>query len=663
MKVIKGLVAVLAAFVLTACGSGGCDAGASPLTGESACGGSDGGGTTGEPSVTLVLQDTNGTALATPSLTGTQNAVAVITLLNADGAAVPNTLVSVSGDGLVFTPTTGQTITDSTGTAKVQFRAEDPFASGATTLSAGGSVGGTAVTTSVDIALGAATAQLASITPSATSVPAYQTIQVTVPATLSGSGDPAVQYPVSFSASCGTFDPATATTDSSGIARSAYRNQSSGGVACSGTQTLTASAGSSTVNATVTTVAPTAANIVFVSATPARIYLAGSPGVSQSLLQFKLVDSNNNPVQGENIELTMTLRPTGAYLGSTAGTTTLTQPTDADGTVEVAVNAGSEPGPVQVQATLVSNTGIKNVSNALAIASGLPVQRAFSLSVSTFNIEALNEDGVTTDLTLRIADRLSNPVPDGTTVNFVAEGGQVVASCNTSGASSNTTSGCTVKLASQNPRPSNGRVTVLAWAQGEENFTDTGTPTNNVYDSGEPFDDLGQPFLDKDEDGIYDVGGDVTVGTASGAQACPAGSQSVPGTCDAAWGRALVRASAVITFSGNAPFLANTSGPTATGGNRCVYGFTVRDVNGNPMPAGTTLAVSGTKGGGALTGATRADAVFAGFGGEGDKVPNTSQAGGTIHSAVFTDCVDPASLTFQLKFTTPKSKVTSFFLP
>ena len=47
---------------------------------------------------------------------------------------------------------------------------------------------------------------------------------------------------------------------------------------------------------------------------------------------------------------------------------------------------------------------------------------------------------------------------------------------------------------------------MLAWAQGEENFTDAGTPTNNVYDAGEAFDDLGQPFLDKDENGIYDVG-------------------------------------------------------------------------------------------------------------------------------------------------------------
>jgi hypothetical protein len=525
-------------------------------------------------------------------------------------------------------------------------------------VKASGSVAGTAVDTSLDIALGAASSQLGALTVSATSVPAYQTIQVSVPATI--AGQPAIQVPVTFTASCGTFDPATANTDSSGIARTAYRNQTSGSVACSGAQTLTATAGTSSVNASVTAVAPSAANMVFVSATPARIYLAGSPGVSQSQLRFKLVDSNNSPVQGENVELTLTLRPTGVYLGSTAGTTRLVQPTTSDGTVDVAVNAGTEPGPVQVQAALVSNTAIKNVSNNLAVASGLPVQRAFSLSVSTFNIEALREDGVQTTITLRIADRLGNPVPDGTTVNFVAEGGQVVASCNTSGAATNNTSACSVVLSSQNPRPTDGRVTVLAWSQGEENFTDSGTPTNNVWDTGEAFEDLGQPFLDKDEDGLYGVGTDVTVGTSPGTQACPAGAQSVPGTCDGAWGRALVRASAVITFSGDVPFLVNTSGPTASGGGRCTYNFTVRDENGNPMPSGTQLAVSGVTGGGP----TPTDAaVFAGFGGQGDKVPNTSQAGGTIHSAVFTNCATPGTLAFQLKFTTPKGKVTTYFAP
>ena len=662
MKLLKAIWVGVCLGALAACGGGG-GAGDSPFgngsgggTGGGGTGG--GGGTTDAPSLTLSLQDPAGVNISPPSLTGSQNAVAVVRLSDATGAAVANTLVTVSGDGLVLTPGTGQTLTDASGVARVQVRAADPFASGATTLRASGNVSGTVVTGSLDVALGAATAELGAMTLSATTVPAYQTIQVSVPATV--NGQPAVQVPVTFTASCGLFDPVTATTDSSGIARTAYRNQASASASCSGSQILVATAGTSTSEAAVTAVAPTAANLVFVSATPSRIYLAGSPGVSQSLLRFRLVDSNNNPVQGENVRLSLTLRPPGVYLGATAGTTTLVQPTNSDGTVEVAVNAGTEPGPVQIEAVLVSNTAIKNVSNNLAVASGLPVQRAFSLSVSTFNIEALREDGVETTITLRIADRLGNPVPDGTTVNFIAEGGQVVASCRTTGASGDDTSACSVVLSSQNPRPTNGRVTVLAWAQGEENFTDTGTPTNNVYDAGEAFEDLGQPYLDKNEDGTFNVGSDVTVGSQPGSQACPPTGQSVPGTCDGAWGNALVRASAVITFSGDVPQLSNEIGPAAAGADRCAYQFTLSDENSNPMPAGTTLAVSGISGGNIDP---AQNATFAGFGGEGDKVPNTSQAGGTVHSAVFTKCTAPASLSFQLRISTPKNRITTLFLP
>ena len=663
MKILKWAMVLASALALAACGGGSSsDAGTPPFGGGTGNGGGGGGGTpTGSPSILMVLQDASGATMSTPALTGTQNVSAVATVLDANGVAVPNVLVAFTSDALTMTPSTGQTITDASGVARVQVRPADPFASGATTITAATSVGGTAVDASLAVGLGAATATLSSITVSSNTVPAYQTIQVSVPATLGGS-TPAVQYPVEFSTSCGTFDPPTAITDSSGIARSAYRNQAGTSTACSGTQTLTAKAGSSSVNTTVTTTAPVAANLVFVSATPSRIYLAGSPGVSQSLIRFKLVDSNNNPVQGENVTLTMTLRPTGAYLGSIAGTTALQQPTNSDGTVDVAVNAGSQPGPVQVQATLNSNTAITNVSNSLAIASGLPVERAFSMSVSTFNIEALNEDGVTTDITLRIADRLGNPVPDGTTVNFVTEGGQVVGSCNTTGASSNDTAGCTVKLASQNPRPSDGRLTVLAWAQGEENFTDSGTPTNNVYDSGEAFENLGQTFLDKNENGTYDAGVDVTVGTAPGAQACPAGTLSVPSTCDAGWGQALVRANAVIVFSGSEALMTNVSALVSSGANRCTMSFTLQDVNHNPLPRGTTLAVSSVTGGGA-GGTAGVDAKFEGFGGAGDKVPNTSAAGGTNHSFVFSNCANPAAVQFKFTATTPKNIATTFFLP
>lgn len=657
---LRHVAAIIAASVLVACGGGGGSAGTPPFGSGGGAGGGSGGGATGSPAITMSLQDSAGNTINPPALVGTQNATVVVSLRDGSGNPVANALVRVSSDELEMTPTSGQTLTDSSGIARVQVRPEDPFAGGAAIVSATADVNGQSVQTNLAIGLGAATASLGQVVTSSNSVAAYQTVQVSVPVTLSGSSSPAIQYPVNFSANCGTFDPATALSGSDGIARSTYRNQV-GTTACSGTVTLTAQAGSSSSSAQISTVAPAAANIQFVSASPSRIYLAGSPGASQSIVTFRLLDSSGNPVTGETIELALTLRPDGTYLGSTSGTTVLSQSTDSNGQVSVAVNAGTAPGPVQIQATLQSNTSIRNVSNSLAVASGLPVQRAFSLSVSSFNIEGWRRDGVTTDITMRVADRLGNPVPDGTTINFIAEGGQIAASCNTTGAATNGTSACTVRFVSQNPRPLDGRVTILAWAQGEESFVDSGNPTNNVYDTGEAFTDLGQPFLDKNEDGVFNVE-DVTVGTRAGNLPCPspATTLSTADSCDGAWGQALVRASAVIVLSGSDPVLSNVTPVTSIGGNRCSMSFTLRDENNNPMPSGTRLAVSGVRGGGI----NPADATFEGIGGSGDTVPNTAAVGGTQHTVLFSNCGNPSAVSFTLSITTPvESRTTRYFLP
>jgi hypothetical protein len=658
-KFIRALPLALFAFV-AACGGSGSESGDSPFGSGSGSGtGGSGGGTTNTANVlTVGVLDANGNPMSPPTLAGPQNVTAVATILTSAGTPIANELVTFSGTGLTFTPSSATQLTDANGVARVQVRSADPLSAGATTLVATSSSG---LTNRVNVALSASTASLGALRAAATTVGAYENVQVTVPVTLTGSTTPAVQFPVSFSASCGVFDPAQALTDSTGTASTTFKNQIGAG-ACSGTVTLTAQVGTTTTTTTVTARAPTAANIQFVGANPARIYLAGSPGVSQASVTFKLVDASGNPVAGQPIGLRLNQFPAGVYLGSTAGTTVLEQSTDAQGLVAVAVNAGNQPGPVQVEATLVANSAIRNVSNALAVASGLPVQKAFALSVSTFNIEALNVDGVTTDITLRIADRLGNPVPDGTTVNFISEGGQVVASCNTTGASSNSTAACTVKLSSQNPRPANGRISVLAWAQGEETFVDAGAVTNNTYDPGETFFDLGQPFLDVNENDIYEAGSDVTVAAPPGSAACSGAYKSVSGTCDGVWGRGLVRESAVIVFSGSRPTV--SFAPVITTGDRCAVAFTLRDINGNPMPAGTTLAIGDIGGGGDLDNNLRpTPATAAGFGGEGNPVPNTNDPARTTHSAVFTKCTRPSDLSFSLSVTTPAGIATKIFYP
>jgi hypothetical protein len=670
-SIVKWMALLATSAVIAACGGSG-DAGSSPFGsgggGSGGGGGGGGGGGATGPSITIALQDSNGVAIAPAALTGAQNATVVVQATNASGQADSGKVVTVSGTGLVFTPASGQALTDASGIAKVQVKQLDPFGSGATTISASSAL----ASATLDVALGAATATLGTLTTSAATVGAYQTVQVSVPVTLTGSGAAGLQLPVAFSASCGAFDPATAVSGSDGVARSAYRNQT-GATACAGNVTLSATVGSSVATTTIAAQAPTPVNIQFVGADPARIFLAGSPGVNQSTVKFKLLDASGNPVSGQNINLTLTLFPPETYLGSIAGATSVTQSTDSNGEVAVAVNAGNAPGPLQIQAALQGSPTIKNISNALAVASGWPVQKAFSLSVETFNIEALTVDGVETGLTVRLADRLGNPVPDGTTINFVSSGGQVVASCLTTGERANDLSSCSVKLGSQQPRPSDGIVTVLAWAQGEETFTDQGATTNNVYDAGEPFEDLGQPYLDKNHNSTYDQGVDVTVGTASGASACSAdtnrtvGPLSTPGTCNQAWlGGALVRADARIIFSGSNAFVSKASPFVTQSGTVCTAQFTVKDVNGNPMPSGTTLSVSNVVGGGPDTTATppaKTNATFVDFGGEGGKVPNTSLADRTTHTAIFSNCAKPSELTFILKVTTPSGIVTTIPLP
>jgi hypothetical protein len=156
---------------------------------------------------------------------------------------------------------------------------------------------------------------------------------------------------------------------------------------------------------------------------------------------------------------------------------------------------------------------------------------------------------------------------------------------------------CSVRFRSQANRPQSGRVAVLAWTVGEENFTDLNG--NNRYDSGEPFGDLGNAFVDTNLNGVFDAGEEFIAYNPVGTGACPTNALTVPGvpnTCDGVWGLAHVRDDGQIVLSGsnaftqNLPLSVRLTGPAEV----CEGGlsFTLRDVNGNPMPAGTTISAS-----------------------------------------------------------------------
>ena len=666
--------AVLASLLLLAgCGGGG--AGGTPAAAGT---GSGTGGAPGAATVTVALSDPVSGAART-SITLGSPALATASVQDANGKAVANTVVSFTSTpaGQVsITPSSGTALTGASGAASVQIDPASLTASGAATVTASAQVGTSTVSGSTSFSIGAATLGLSGLSAGSTALSAYGTRSITVNVT----GVPTTTaVAVNFSSLCVSSGKATlpASVQSvNGVAIATYKDNG-----CGAADTITASIAGTTVTKTVDLVVtpPSIASIQFVSATPATIVLKGTGGATlseSSIVVFKVVDNNSQPIANANVTLDLTTRSGGILLDGTSAGSVIKQ-TDPGGQVQVAVQAGTVPTPVWVNA---STGGFASQSTVLRISTGRPAQDRFSLAVSTRAIEGLQYDGVNTNLTAFASDRLGNPVPDGTAVNIIAEGGQVQPSCATSNGQ------CSVVFTSANPRPinelppvgyagvTNGRVTVLAYALGEESFTDL-APGNNVYDGGEAFNDLGDAYLDNNESGQWDPG-ESFIPFGAGTSTCVVGimntggvatspyAPSKAGSCDGRWGQAHVRQQNLIILSGSSAYV-NTArpGPSFVPGSTPVdlsfstrggCGVTVQlylfDVNRNPMPAGTVLVTGG------LSKAISSAEVG------GTPLPDSTATGGTLISVAVriadSSCPLTADASLDLKITTPKGLTT-----
>lgn len=266
---------------------------------------------------------------------------------------------------------------------------------------------------------------------------------------------------------------------------------------CSGSDAITAT---STVNSqslsasgALTVAAATAGSIEFVSATPPNNALKGTGDSSRpesSVVAFRVRDASNAPVQGAIVQFALNTVVGGINMTNASATS------DNQGVVSTVVNAGTVATSVRVTAT-VPAANISTQSSQLTVTTGIPTAASSSLAVGCYNIEGWDFDGVTTTVTARLGDRFQNPVPDGTAVTFTSEGGNILSQCTT--ITTPAEGGvCTVNYRSSNPRPSDGRVTLLAKAIGEESFVDANG--NGSFDNGESFTDLPEPFRDDNED-------------------------------------------------------------------------------------------------------------------------------------------------------------------
>lgn len=514
-------------------------------------------------------------SLSSQTVTATSPATVQVTLRNGSGAVVPNAVVSfttVRGLGTFSAPSA---LTNAQGQASVALYPASSSTSGADEVLATASVDGASLSAFIGFQITATNVAIASFTSDVDTVSAYGQTNFNV--TLSGvtSGTPVA---LSINSLCATKNKATFTptslTTTNGTATFTYKDNQCGATDAQDTVTVTITGTTTSASLNVALASPSASSIGFVSANPETIYLKGSGFAEESIVTFLVKDQAGNPLPETDVVMEPTTLTGGLTLDEGSGA--VTKPSDSNGQVSVRIRSGTVPTPVRVKATLVG-TSISTVSSNLSIAVGLPSQLNFSLSQGALNIEGYNLDGTANTYTVIASDRLANPVPAGTTINFVSEGGQVESSRQTSIV--NGLGSATAQFQSADPRPGNGRITVLAYALGEESFLDT--DGDNVYDSSEIFQDLGDIFLSRRFSDTYEAGPDqyISLALPSG-KVCVNAPDAYPGnilavgatvpsvgasTCDGVWGRAYVRRAAETVLSTSGSRLLWNRNPEAPG--------------------------------------------------------------------------------------------------
>lgn len=459
------------------------------------------------------------------SISASNSASAIATVVDGNGVAIPGAVVtfSLGNDSFAkLNPVSGTVLADSQGKASITLDAYTT--SGASTLTAKADVAVKSSTTNQIIGTATLSDQV-NFQSSTTTNPVSNTIKLSplalgtsaalsaygttsVSVTVLNSDDTVYTTPVtvSFTSNCVAANPSKATISTSVLTINGVATTSFVDKGCGSTDTIQASLSGISANPVTKTLviqAPAIGSIQFVKANPTNISLKGTGGAGRqetSTVTFKVVDEANNP-KAADVSFALSTNSGGIALS------TLSAKSDAiTGEVSTIVQAGTIATPVRVTASVVAGSStLTTQSDQLTISTGLPDQAHFSMSATAHNIEGWRIDGATANLTVRLADHFGNPVPKGTAVSFVTEGAKVQSNCTT-----DIDGTCSVLFTSQNIRPSNGRVTVSAFAIGEETFTDVNgdgyaTLEAERVDANGHATDMSEAFRDDNENGVRDA--------------------------------------------------------------------------------------------------------------------------------------------------------------
>ncbi|UPW19146.1 Ig-like domain-containing protein [Agarivorans sp. TSD2052] len=337
---------------------------------------------------------------------------------------------------------------------------------------------------------------------------------------------------ISFASSCSAQDLANisdSVTTVNGVATAIYQADGCSG---SDTITVTPSISViDPQNYTIDIATTKASGITFTSASPQTIYLKESVGETIAELLYVVTDATGSPKSGQEVTFTLdsslhgvTISPLTAQ--SNASGEVLTRVTSGNMSGSVVVSASfSDPDTGNIiSATsnaLAVHTGVPSQQSMSLSASTLALE-AWGIdgvdSTVTLRVSDENNNPVPNDTTIvfesdggQVSGNCKTDGQDtnsGCSVNWVSQNPRPkghlydlpAGYCNAPGY----IPGDVVNTQGNNLYGV-GRASVLASTVGQEYYSDVNG--NRIYDAGETFTALGEAFVDSNENGSYDVGG------------------------------------------------------------------------------------------------------------------------------------------------------------
>ncbi|MCP0911029.1 MULTISPECIES: Ig-like domain-containing protein [Acinetobacter] len=595
------LSALTLALMLAGCGGGGSDGyynndgGSNPST-ENPKNPSTGEEVQSLNASAVVLTDANGMPI---QVINSEGAKATVRVTDQAGRGISGAIVTFTATGEIeLGSANGAVLTDAEGEASISLVPKNPSLTGVYKISANVEYQDESTTVKdLTFSLQPLNIVLSDIIATTSNLEVGGTTNITLK-TNNERGIPQNNVLVNFSASCGTFEPTAVTSINSGNVTTTYKAISANGDLCQDEPVIQAASQNSKTPAQIKVKIDEikADSLVYTTTSAVDLGISGSGSAASGQIEFTLF-ANGRPAKNQDVELELTLTPPDFSFVSLGNAKPKIVQSDSNGKIVVNLYPGTKPGPVEVKASLVSNPQISALSKNVKVSTGRVTQNGVSLSVSKQSLRT-DIDGDTSTIVARLTDRVGNAVPAGTVISFIAEGGKVDSSCATNAAGS-----CSVTLTTQNPRPIDNRVTVLAFVEGDKDYIDK--DGSNSFTTGDVLThNIGAFYRDDNEDGLHNVG-EFVYNKAKDVLGCAASSFLQPNlnqldtpnnklnTCDNGLS-AVLRQQLIFAFAHDTPtfvwkngFTSNQKIAQGTGNfSFQVYGNSLKTV---PMPSGTLV--------------------------------------------------------------------------